>query len=96
MLERPAEDVALARLPDPAVIHALKQLPHEFRVAVYLADIEGFSYREVAAFMGCPVGTVMSRLHRARGQLRGTLKDTAVERGILRELRPACVSAPRL
>jgi len=84
MLRRSAEDVALARLPDSSVAHALNQLPREFRIAVYLADIEGLSYREIAAFMDCPIGTVMSRLHRARGQLRGMLAEVAVERGILR------------
>ena len=72
------------RLPDSSVAHALNQLPREFRIAVYLADIEGLSYREIAAFMDCPIGTVMSRLHRARGQLRGMLTEVAVERGILR------------
>ena len=90
MVPRSAEDVALARQPDAAVVHALHQLPREFRVAVYLADVEGLSYLEIAAFMDCPIGTVMSRLHRARAQLRGMLKDVAVERGILREVRPAC------
>jgi DNA-directed RNA polymerase specialized sigma24 family protein len=50
---------------------------------VYLADMEGFSYREVADLIRCPVGTVMSRLHRARGQLRGMLADQAAERGIV-------------
>ena len=51
--------------------------------AVYLADMEGFSYREVADIMACPVGTVMSRLHRARGQLRTMLREQAAERGIV-------------
>ena len=80
---RAAEDVALDRLPDPAIIAALKELPQDFRTAVYLADVEGFSYREVADIMHSPVGTVMSRLHRARGQLRGMLRDQAAERGIV-------------
>ena len=88
VLPRSAEETALARLPDSGVTHALNQLSHEFRVAVYLADVEGYSYREIAAFMGCPVGTVMSRLHRARGQLRGMLHDLAAERGIIRP--PGC------
>ena len=65
------------------VIAALKELPQDFRTAVYLADMEGFSYREVADIMRCPVGTVMSRLHRARGQLRGKLREQAAERGIV-------------
>ncbi len=80
---RSAEDVALDRLPDSEVIRALKELPSDFRTAVYLADVEGFSYREVADLMHCPVGTVMSRLHRARAQLRGMLRHQAAERGIV-------------
>ena len=80
---RSAEETALDRLPDSTVIRALKELPQDFRTTVYLADMEGFSYREVADLMRCPVGTVMSRLHRARGQLRGMLRDQAAERGIV-------------
>ena len=80
---RSAEEVALDRLPDSAIIRALKELPHDFRTAVYLADVEGFTYREVAEIMHCPVGTVMSRLHRGRSQLRGMLRDQAAERGIV-------------
>ncbi len=79
---RSAEDAALDRVPDPGIIRALKELPRDFRTAVYLADVEGFTYREVADLMHCPVGTVMSRLHRARAQLRGMLLDQAAERGI--------------
>jgi len=80
---RSAEDVALDRLPDSAVIAALRELRGDFRTVVYLADVEGFTYREVADIMHCPLGTVMSRLHRARGQLRGMLRDQAAERGIV-------------
>ena len=80
---RSAEDMALDRLPDPEVFRAMRELPRDFRTAVYLADMEGFSYREVADIMHCPVGTVMSRLHRARGQLRAMLRDQAAERGIV-------------
>ena len=80
---RSAEEMALDRLPDSSVTRALKELPQDFRTTVYLADMEGFSYREVADIMRCPVGTVMSRLHRARGQLRGMLRDQAAERGIV-------------
>ena len=80
---RSAEEIALDRLPDSAIIRALKELPRDFRTAVYLADMEGFTYREVADIMRCPIGTVMSRLHRARGQLRSALRDQAAERGIV-------------
>ena len=53
-------------------------------MAVYLADVEGFAYKEIAEIMGTPIGTVMSRLHRGRRQLRDMLTDTARERGFLR------------
>ena len=56
---------------------ALAALPEEQRVAVYLADVEGFAYREIADIMDSPVGTVMSRLHRGRAALRASLADYA-------------------
>lgn len=81
---RSAEVEALDALPDDDIKAALVQLPEEFRMAVYYADVEGFPYKEIADIMGTPIGTVMSRLHRGRKQLKGLLADVARERGFNR------------
>lgn len=80
---RTAEMDALDLMPDSVVSEAMNELGPDFRMAVYLADVEGFSYKEIAEIMGTPIGTVMSRLNRGRAQLREKLADYARERGII-------------
>ena len=77
------ERLVLDAMPDQAVKDAIEALPEQFRVAVLPADVEGFSYKEIADITGVPIGTVMSRLHRGRKQLEKRLADFAVERGLL-------------
>lgn len=77
-----AEQEALDQITDTQVKDALSELPEDFRMAVFLSDVEGFAYKEIAEIMDTPVGTVMSRLHRGRKLLRDKLREYAAERGI--------------
>ena len=82
-VEGSAEDEVLSSLPDAAVKAALESVDERFRVPVLLADVEGFSYKEIAQIMDVQIGTVMSRLHRGRKALERALWETAVERGLV-------------
>ena len=91
MYKRQAE--ALDHLPDSAVKDALSELREDYRMAVYLADVEGFAYKEIAEIMDTPIGTVMSRLHRGRKQLRELLAEYGAERGFGRQSQGKEVSS---
>jgi RNA polymerase sigma-70 factor (ECF subfamily) len=79
---RSAEEEALDRFVDTDIRDAVESLPDNFRIPVLLADVEGFSYKEIAGIMDVPIGTVMSRLHRGRKALQRALWKIAQERGI--------------
>ena len=84
-LEPSAEAEVIESLPDEDVQDALSSIPEQFRIAVLLADVEGFSYKEIAEITGVPIGTVMSRLHRGRKALEKRLWDVVRERGLVRD-----------
>jgi RNA polymerase sigma-70 factor (ECF subfamily) len=90
---RDPETQALSPLVEAEVQRALDELPAEFRLAVVLSDVEELSYKEIADAMGCPIGTVMSRLHRGRRMLQKTLREHAIALGIVSENEAAV--APR-
>jgi RNA polymerase sigma-70 factor (ECF subfamily) len=83
--EPSAETSVIESLPDEDVQEALSSLPEQFRIAVLLADVEGFSYKEIADITDVPIGTVMSRLHRGRKALEKRLWDVVRERGLVRD-----------
>jgi len=82
-LGRSAEEDLLESYTDDEVKAAIESLPEQFRMAVLLADVEGFSYKEIADILDIPIGTVMSRLHRGRKGLQKKLWEFAVERGLV-------------
>jgi RNA polymerase sigma-70 factor, ECF subfamily len=81
--QRSSESEVLDQIPDATVKEALESLPEQFRIAVILADIEGFSYKEIAEILDIPMGTVMSRIHRGRKALQKSLWDFAGEHNLL-------------
>jgi len=89
-----AEDALLSRLVSAEVEKALAALPSDFRLAVVLADLEDFSYKEIAEIMDCPAGTVMSRLHRGRRMLQSLLFDYARQQGIVKDAEKGGAEAP--
>jgi len=80
---RSAEDELMDLVTDSVVKEAIESLPEQFRMAVLLADVEGFSYKEIAEILDVPIGTVMSRLHRGRKGLQKSLHDFARDRNLL-------------
>jgi len=82
-LGRSAEEEVLDRITDVEVKEALESLPEQFRIAVLLADVEGFSYKEISDILEVPIGTVMSRIHRGRKSLQRSLLAFAVANGIV-------------
>lgn len=93
---RSAEDELLDHVTDTEVKEALESLPEQFRVAVLLADVEGFSYKEIAEILDIPIGTVMSRLHRGRKGLQKRLYEYAVERGLVSLEGDAVAESPEV
>ena len=85
---RSAEDQVLEHVTEAEVKEALESLPEQFRIAVLLGDVEGFSYKEIAEILDIPIGTVMSRLHRGRKALQKRLYDFGHERGLVGERQP--------
>lgn len=88
-----AEDTMFTLFTDDEVKQALEDLPENFRLPVLLADVEGFSYQEIADMLEIPIGTVMSRLHRGRKRMQQALAEFAADRGLLVRDLPATASA---
>lgn len=92
--QRSPEDLLLAQSMSDDVARALAELPDDFRIAIVLCDVEGFSYKEIAEILDCPVGTVMSRLHRGRRLLRASLYDFAVAQGVIKPSAESPATSP--
>jgi RNA polymerase sigma-70 factor (ECF subfamily) len=82
---RSAEDEVLENITEAEVKEAVESLPEQFRMAVLLGDVEGFSYKEIAEILDVPIGTVMSRLHRGRRALQARLYEFGRQRGLVAE-----------
>jgi RNA polymerase sigma-70 factor (ECF subfamily) len=80
---RSPEEEVMEHFTEAEVKAAVEALPEQFRMAVLLADVEGFSYKEIAEILDIPIGTVMSRLHRGRKALQKTLLDFGMQRGLV-------------
>ncbi len=93
-LSRSAEDELLDGLTSSEVRDAIEALPEGYRVAVLLADVEGFAYKEIAEILDVPIGTVMSRLHRGRKRLRQTLQEFGEARGLVDDDSPVAAVSP--
>ncbi|HTZ92464.1 MAG TPA: sigma-70 family RNA polymerase sigma factor [Streptosporangiaceae bacterium] len=92
-----AESEALAGISDSAIMAALSELPSSFKTVIYLADVEGYQYADIAEIMGTPIGTVMSRIYRGRQMLRSRLVASPAPPRPAQQVRPAQekVVAPR-
>ncbi len=94
VLNRSAEDELMDLFGEAEVKEAVESLADHYRIPVLLADVEGFSYKEIAEILDIPIGTVMSRLHRGRNQLQKRLYEFAKDRRLLPDVQaPAVVGA---
>ena len=84
-ISKTPENEVFDKLLDDEITDAMDALPEEFRFAIVLSDLQGFSYKEIAEILDCPIGTVMSRLHRGRKLLRDSLYGYAKERGYIKD-----------
>lgn len=93
VLGKSAEDQLMEHITDSRVKEAVEDLPEQYRIAVLLADVEGFPYKEIAEILDIPIGTVMSRIHRGRKALQKALLDFGTERGLVDPPEPVGVGS---